>query len=163
VHVVSQSVTLFSSKHVLFAVDQFGFGAFQWTILSAVFLAWTAAAEEIISLTFLTVVLQGLWHFERGRNGLHLNFRLDWRSTGMRHIDTSSGPLRTQAALSGVFRLNCSLWFLSAIADNYAVLVAFRAIVGFGFGGLTVPTNPEGKTVVGLSWQFGQYFVIVYA
>jgi MFS transporter, putative metabolite:H+ symporter len=63
---------------------------------------------------------------------------------------------------------------LSAFANDYGVLLAFRAIVGFGIGGLTVPveacaefipTNSRGKTLVGLglSWQFGQYFVIFLA
>jgi MFS family permease len=66
--------------------------------------------------------------------------------------------------------LICSSGFLSGVAPNYKTLVVFRAIVGFGVGGLTVPfdllaeflpSGDRGKFLMYIEyfWTFGSIFV----
>lgn len=66
--------------------------------------------------------------------------------------------------------LICSFGFLSGVASNYESLLIFRAIVGFGVGGLTVPfdllaeflpSGDRGKFLMYIEyfWTFGSMFV----
>jgi MFS family permease len=102
--------------------------------VSAVFLSWTAAAGETILLTFLTVVLQGLWRLNDAETATIFTSAIIREALECVILTPLADRYGRRPLFLGCSSLIAVFGIVSHSANDYAVLITTRVIVGFGVG-----------------------------
>jgi hypothetical protein len=129
------------------AIESLGMGPFQRRILIAAGLCFAADSMEVLLLSFLAVVLQSEWNLTVDQTAAITSIVFAGAMIGTLVL----GPLADRIGRKPVFSITaaiiCVFGFLTAAANNFAVLLLFRFLVGFGVGGLTVPFDTLAEFV----------------
>lgn len=138
-----------SYKHITMdqAVERLGMGRFQFTILFAAGLCFAADSMEVLLLSFLSVVLRAVWNLSDAETSALTSAVFVGALAGtlvLGRLGDTHGRKPIFTLTAGII---CLSGFLTAVANNYTTLLAFRTAVGFGVGGLTVPFDTLAEFV----------------
>lgn len=129
------------------AVEMLGMGPFQYRILLAAGLCFAADSMEVLLLSFLAVVLKAVWNLSDQQTSFITSSVFIGALIGTLVL----GYLGDRIGRKPVFTLTagiiCLAGFLTAVANNFWTLLAFRFLVGFGVGGLCVPFDTLAEFV----------------
>ncbi|CAK7345860.1 unnamed protein product [Dovyalis caffra] len=157
------------------ALASVGFGKFQVLVLLYTGLGWFAEAMELMILSFVGPVVKSQWDLSSSQESILTTVVFAGMLVGTFSWGLVSDHYgRRQAILSlkgllGITLLTSGAGLLSPFSPNYASLVIFRCLVGFGVGGTTVfnswflefvPVAHRGTRMVLISmfWTFGTIF-----
>ena len=121
------------------AVELLGMGPFQYSILLAAGLCFAADSMEVLLLSFLAVVLRAVWNLTDHQAATITSAVFVGALLGTLVLGTLGDKWGRKPVFTLTAAIICISGFLTAVANNFATLLAFRFLVGFGVGGLTVP------------------------
>ena len=121
------------------AVELLGMGPFQYSILLAAGLCFAADSMEVLLLSFLAVVLRAVWNLTDQQAATITSAVFVGALLGTLVLGTLGDKWGRKPVFTLTAAIICISGFLTAVANNFATLLAFRFLVGFGVGGLTVP------------------------
>jgi MFS family permease len=156
------------------AIDRLGMGIFQYRILIAAGLCFSADAMEILLLSFLSIVLKKEWHLTNDQTAFITSMVFAGALVGTSVL----GPLADKWGRRPIFLLAASTIAAcgagTSLAANYEMLLIIVAFIGFGVGGLTVPFDTLAEflparrrgtylLLIEYFWTLGCLMVIVFA
>jgi hypothetical protein len=129
------------------AVERLGMGRFQYLILFAAGLCFAADSMEVLLLSFLSVVLRAVWDLSDTQTAALTSAVFVGALAGTLVLGRLGDTLGRKPVFTLTAGIICLSGFLTAVANNYTTLLAFRTAVGFGVGGLTVPFDTLAEFV----------------
>lgn len=156
------------------AIDLCGMGSYQWWLILAIGLLFSADSTEVLLLSFVSQVLRANWGISVTEASTLVGVVFGGQIVG----SIIFGPLADAVGRRKVVLLIALtvivFGLLSAAASSFALLLFFRVIVGVGVGGLAVPfdatteflkTETRGfwLTLLGYFWTFGQFLSVGFA
>ena len=138
--------------------ERVGSGTFQRRLLVAAGLCFAADSMEVLLLSFLAVVVQSEWNLSSEQASSITSSVFLGAMTGTLLL----GPLGDKIGRKPVFVLSAAIiavfGVLTAVANNLAVLVIIRFIVGMGVGGLVIPFDSVAEFVPTVSIGYSDFF-----
>ena len=129
------------------AVERLGMGTFQYRILWAAGLCFAADSMEVLLLSFLAVVLKDVWNLTDDQTAAITSSVFIGALLGTLLLGYLGDCIGRKPVFTLTAGIICLSGFLTAVANNFWTLLAFRFMVGFGVGGLTVPFDTLAEFV----------------
>ena len=129
------------------AVENLGMGMFQYRILFAAGLCFAADSMEVLLLSFLSVVLKAVWDLSDEQTATITSSVFIGALLGTLVLGYLGDLIGRKPVFTLTAGIICISGFLTAVANNFWTLLAFRFFVGFGVGGLTVPFDTLAEFV----------------
>ncbi|KAL3908521.1 MAG: hypothetical protein SGILL_008451, partial [Bacillariaceae sp.] len=153
------------------AVDECGFGTFQWIMTAILYFSIASDFGEAILLSFLTIILQGLWDLSYPQTSTLFASVMIGQMVGCVLLAPMGDMFGRRKTLIAIGMFISIFGFLTATASGFGTFVFYRFMVGFGIGGITVPfdsaaelvpTQYRGKMVTGITsaGPFGALLVL---
>lgn len=151
-------------------LDDVPIGRFHYRLLVICGMAFMADAMEVSLLSFVSTCAGTDWDLSDGEVALIASMVFIGVLVGALFW----GPFADKYGRRYAFILGCGIiivfGFLSGVAPNFGVLLAFRALVGFGVGGSTIPfdllaeflpNSHRGRFLIYIEyfWTIGSMFV----
>ena len=145
------------------AVEMLGMGAFQYRILLAAGLCFAADSMEVLLLSFLAVVLKVVWDLTDHETAAITSSVFMGALMGTIILGRAGDVMGRKPVFTLTAGIICTSGFLTAVANNFWTLLAFRFMVGFGVGGLTTPFDVMAEVVPGSQRGFYCLFIEYFA
>eukprot|EP00977_Amphora_coffeiformis_P008070 scaffold1803_cov92-Amphora_coffeaeformis.AAC.93 len=129
------------------AVEMLGMGVFQYKILFAAGLCFSADSAEVLLLSFLSVVLKAVWDLSDEQTATITSSVFVGALLGTLVLGYLGDLIGRKPVFTLTAGIICLSGFLTAVANNFWTLLCFRFLVGFGVGGLTVPFDTLAEFV----------------
>ncbi len=151
--------------------DMCGFGTFQWIMTAILYFSIASDFGEAILLSFLTIILQGLWDLSDPQTSTLFASVMIGQMVGCILLAPMGDKFGRRKILLAIGMFISIFGFLTATANEFAAFVFYRFMVGFGIGGITVPFDSaselvpakhRGKMVIGIAsaGPFGALLVL---
>jgi MFS transporter, putative metabolite:H+ symporter len=149
------------------AIDQVGFGRFQRRLLWVCGITWAADAAEILLLAFALPAISAEFGLSRAAGGLLVTSTFVGMLVGAWFWGLVADRVGRRAGFQLTVLIFAVFGTLSAFAPNLGLLMALRALTGFGLGGALpldfalyaeyLPSRNRGRNLVLLEsfWALG--------